>query len=71
MNIIVEDEAADKENEDKKRKVALWESKWPYYKEKNSLAIGLTSITDPPSQTSKLPSISVTSRPKKRNAGEL
>ena len=70
MNIIVGDEASDEENEDKQRKVALWESKWPCYKERNSLAIGLTSITAPPSQTSKLPSISVTSRQKKGNVGE-
>ena len=59
----------------KKRKVSSWESKWPCYKERNSLEIGLTSITDPPPQPSKLPNISVTSRPKKkrmqvnRNAG--
>ena len=71
MNIIVGDEASDEENEDKKRKVALWESKWPCYKERNSLSIRLTSITAPPSQPSKLPSISVTSRQKKMNAGEL
>ena len=48
----------------KNRKVASWESKWACYKEKNSLAIGLTSITAPPSQPSKLSSISVTSRQK-------
>ena len=65
MNIIVEDEAADEENEDKKEKVASWEYKWPCYKESKFLAIGLTSITAPPSQPSKLPSISVTSRQKK------
>ena len=34
----------------KKRKVASWESKWLCYKESNPLAIGLTSITAPPSQ---------------------
>ena len=46
------------------RKVASWELKWPCYKERNSLAIGLTSISAPSSQPSKLPSIFVTSRPK-------
>ena len=71
MNIIVEDEAFNEENNIKKRKVASWESKWPCHKERNSRAIGFTSITDSPSQPSKLPSISLTSRPKKRNAGEL
>ena len=49
----------------KKRKLASWESKWPCYRESNSLAIGLTSITAPPSQPSKLSIISVTSRQKK------
>ena len=50
----------------KRIKVDSWESKWPCYKKRNSLSIGLTSITALPSQPSKLPSISVTSRLKKR-----
>ena len=59
-----------------KRKVDSWESKWPCCKEINSIAIGLTFTTDLPSQTSKLPSISVTSRQKKGmqvncNAGSI
>ena len=47
------------------------------YKERNSLSIGLTSITAPPSQPSKLISISVTPIPKKKvmqvncNAGSI
>ena len=48
----------------KNRKLPSWESKCPCYKERKSLAIGLTLITAPPSQPSKLPSISVTSIPK-------
>ena len=65
MNIVVEDEAADEEKEDAKRKVDLWEYKRPCCKESNSLAIGITSTTSLPSQPSKLPSISVTSILKK------
>ena len=71
MNIIVEDEAANEENGDKKEKGGFMGIQVAMLQGRNSLAIGLTSITAPPSQPSKLPSISVTSKPKKRNSGEL
>ena len=70
MNIIVDDEADKEEKEDKKEKGSFMGIQVAIIQGKDSLAIGLTSITAPPSQPSKLPSISVTSRPKK-NAGEL
>ena len=71
MNIIVEDEADDKENKDKKEKGSFM-----------GIQVAMLQGKELPSNRAyldncstvkafKLPSISVTSRPKKMNAGEL
>ena len=71
MNIVVEDEASDDGNKDAKEKGGFMGIQVSMLQGKEPLSIGITSTTALPSQPSKLPSISVTSRPKKRNAGEL
>ena len=71
MNIVVEDEASDDGNKDAEEKGGFMGIQVSMLQGKEPLSIGITSTTALPSQPSKLPSISVTSRQKKGNAGEL